>query len=296
MGNNASKGAGQTKETNSKLEPAQQEQIEQLAQWMAGKTTILVGGAGMSTDAGIPDYRGKGNTEVPSVDYDQFVSDPVWQRWVWLRNQQTWQTVRALEPTDGHRAVARLQKAGLINAVATQNVDGLDMKAGCDPVYELHGSFARVECVSCGNISSRESLHQRLDSANPHLEYDLDPAHVAILATADRAAAEACEFVTLPCEICGGLLKPAVVFFGQMLPEDAMSASYQAAREADVVLVVGSSLAVLTGLYVAHEAFSRGARLAVINRGPTAVDRQADLRIEGGSSQGLTALADLLLA
>lgn len=265
------------------------------AQLMDGKKTIVVAGAGMSTDSGIPDYRGKGSTDIPTVDYDQFMSDPVWQRWVWYRNQQTWRTVDGLEPTDGHKAVAAMEKAGLINCIATQNVDGLDETAGCRNIQLLHGTFRTVTCTRCGEVFSREVIDKQLRKLNPDMEYDNDPAHVAILATADRAAAEKCEFVTAPCPTCGGIIKPSVVFFGEMLPGEAMEQSFDAARKADVALVVGTSLAVMTGLYVAREAWATGSKVIIINRGPTAADSIADIRIEGGASEALTAIADELL-
>lgn len=276
------------------LETETKAQLETLAQWMEGRKTVLVTGAGMSTDTGIPDYRGKGNTEIPSVEYDQFVTDPVWQRWVWARNHQTWKTMLRLEPAPAHFAESRLETAGLLSAIATQNVDGLDLKAGCREVYELHGSFTKVECVDCGRVSSRAELDERLTQANPDYPLDLDPAHVAILAVADREAAEACDFNTVPCEACGGLLKPAVVFFGQMLPAEVMSRAYAAAARSDVVLVVGSSLAVGTASYVMQAGMGNGARLVIINRGPTFYDSRADLRIEGGASETLTYLSQLL--
>lgn len=269
-------------------------QLETLAGWMRGNKTVLVTGAGMSTDTGIPDYRGKGNTSIPSVEYDEFISDPVWQRWVWARNHQTWQTMLKLDPSPAHLAQARLEKAGLLTGIATQNVDGLDIKAGCKNVFEMHGTFLKVECVDCGSITDRAALHERLTAANPDYPLDLDPAHVAILAVADRQAADNCDFKTVPCEKCGGLLKPAVVFFGQMLPAQVMSQACQAAARSDVVLVVGSSLVVGTASYVMHAGLAAGAKLAIINRGRTMYDSQADLRIEGGASECLTRLADLL--
>ena len=276
------------------LETETKAQLETLAQWMEGRKTVLVTGAGMSTDTGIPDYRGKGNTEIPSVEYDQFVTDPVWQRWVWARNHQTWKTMLRLEPAPAHFAESRLEAAGLLSAIATQNVDGLDLKAGCREVYELHGSFTKVECVDCGRVSSRAELDERLTQANPDYPLDLDPSHVAILAVADREAAEACDFNTVPCGACGGLLKPAVVFFGQMLPAEVMSRAYAAAARSDVVLVVGSSLAVGTASYVMQAGMGNGARLVIINRGPTFYDSRADLRIEGGASETLTYLSQLV--
>ena len=270
------------------------EGAEAAAELMRGKRTIAITGAGLSTDAGLPDYRGKGSTDVPSVDYDQFVCDPVWQRWVWQRNQETWKAVASLKPTAGHLAITRMQHAGLITAVATQNVDDLHTRAEAQNVFELHGNFRSVQCVDCGAISERTRLDERLREVNPDVRDDPDPAHVAILATADRAGAEASKFVTVPCERCGGLLKPAVVFFGESLPGKAMDESFAYAAAADVALVVGTSLAVLTGLWVVRQAWGNNAKLIVINRGPTAIDNYADVRIEAGASETLAALADKL--
>ena len=123
-----------------------------VADLMAGKKTIVVAGAGMSTDAGIPDYRGTGSSGMPTVDMDQFLGELYWQKWVWRRNQETWKTVARLQPTPGHRALARLEEAGLINCIATQNVDGLDRKAGCKNVQLLHGSFEEVQCLGLSLI------------------------------------------------------------------------------------------------------------------------------------------------
>lgn len=265
-----------------------------LADMMAGRVTVVITGAGISTDAGLPDYRGQGTTEIPTVDYDQFVSDPVWQRWVWQRNQETWRCAQALQPTPGHVALARMEAAGLVNGIATQNVNGLHQKAGSRTVYELHGSYARVVCTRCGAVMSRESIDKELRRLNPTVVDDPDPAHVAILALAERDKAEQSTFIPAPCPQCGGLLKPGVVAFGEMLPQAEMSASYALARDADVCLIVGTSLAVLTGLYVAYESFQKGADVAIINRGPTAADSHADLRIEGGASEVLSRTADLL--
>lgn len=272
-------------------------QLDELASLMKGKKTVVIAGAGLSTDAGIPDYRGTGSGDRPSVEFDDFVADPVWQRWVWMRNQQTWRTMETLSPTPGHQALAQLEKAGLVSAVATQNVDGLDARAGIQNLYELHGSFNRVRCLKCGQYFSRDVVDKELRRLNPDLKPDLDPKHVAILAEADRAAAEADakDFVLAPCTICGGLLKPDVIFFGEQLPMDAMENSFAAAAAADVVLTVGSSLMVMTGMMVLREGAMRGAKVAIINRGRCQGDPFADVRIEGGASEALTGLAERLV-
>lgn len=262
---------------------------------MAGRRTLAVTGAGISTDSGIPDYRGTGSTPTEPVDLDRFVSDPVWYRWVWARNHATWRLLDGLEPTPGHRALARLEAAGLVTGVATQNVDRLHSLAGQRTVWELHGAYDRVVCLECGRLVPHAEVDERLRATNPDYPIETDPQKVAITPEADRAAAEACVFEPPVCESCGGMLKPDIVFFGESLPP-AMDGAMEAAKECDVVLVAGTSLAVLTGLWVVRQAMARGAELVVVNRGRTAVDEIAGLRIEGGTSKVLGAVADALLA
>ena len=268
------------------------EAAEALAELMRGKKTIAITGAGISTDSGLPDYRGQGTTEKPSIEYDMFVDDPVWQRWVWQRNHETWRVFNSLEPSPGHKAIARLEKAGLISGVATQNIDGLHTKAGTNNVWKLHGSFAHARCLACERVIPREEYATELDELNPGWpQYDRDPA---VLATADREDAEASNFKVAPCSACGGLMKPAVVFFGEGLPGDVMDTAMSAATDADVALVVGSSLVVNTGMWITRQAWATGSPIAIVNYGPTAADGIVDLRIDAGASETLEALATML--
>lgn len=271
------------------------EVVDALAGLMRGRRTLAVTGAGISTDSGIPDYRGVGTTPVSPVDLDQFVSDPVWYRWVWARNHATWRLLEPLAPAPGHLALARLEEAGALTGVATQNVDRLHSRAGQRTVWELHGRYDEVVCLQCGRVVPRAEVDARLTTLNPDYPRETDPARIAITPEADRAAAEACEFRTVDCEACGGLLKPSIVFFGEGLPP-ALEEAMEAAKDCEVVLVAGTSLAVLTGLWVVRQAVARGAALVVINRGPTAVDEIADIRVEGGTSEVLAPLAEALAA
>lgn len=267
------------------------EAADALAQVMRGKRTLAITGAGVSTDSGLPDYRGQGTTEKPNITFDMFVSDPVWQRWVWQRNHETWRQFQALQPSGAHTALARLETTDLIE-IATQNIDRLHTKAGSKRVWELHGSFDRVRCLDCGARFPRADYAADLEALNPGWpQYDRDPA---VLATADRLAAEASTFKIAPCPSCGGLVKPAVVFFNESLPGDAMDAAMDAARHCDVALVAGSSLVVSTGMWIVRQAYAAGATLAIINYGPTAADSVAHIRIDCGVSPTLLALADLL--
>lgn len=263
-----------------------------LAEMIRGKSVVAITGAGISTDAGLPDYRGTGGGEKPSIDIDMFLADPRWQRWVWQRNQETWRAAAALTPTLGHEVLARWEAAGMLTGVATQNVDGLHTKAGSQRVAEMHGSFLNVVCLHCDEVFAREEIDPIVRSLNPGVIDDPDPANVAILAAAEPRAASRSQFTVPPCPECGGLLKPGVVFFGEGVA--AVDTALDYAREADVALVVGTSLMVLTGMWVVREAWATGSELAVINRGPTQADGFADLRIEGGASEVLTAVAERL--
>lgn len=286
----------QRQPTPSSPRPSAVEQAgaQALTELLRGRRTLAVTGAGLSTDAGIPDYRGVGTTPTSPVSYSQFTADPLWYRWVWARNHATWRLLDPLAPTPGHRALAALEEAGLLTGVATQNVDRLHARAGQATVWELHGAYDRVVCLGCGALSSRARLDERLTAANPGYPRETEPRRVEITPEADPVAAAACGFTALYCEDCGGLLKPDIVFFGEGLPP-AMDLAMEAAGGCDVVLVAGTSLAVLTGLWIVRQAVAQGARLAVVNRGPTAVDEAADLRVEGGTSQVLATTARLLL-
>ncbi|MDO5728593.1 MAG: Sir2 family NAD-dependent protein deacetylase [Actinomycetaceae bacterium] len=272
----------------------QDEAVVALADLMRNRVTAVVAGAGMSTDSGLPDYRGTGSSGNPTVDFDLFMSHEKWRRWVWQRNQETWKAVASLTPTPGHRAVAAMQEAGIVNGIATQNVDGLDRKAGIADPALLHGTFDLVDCIQCGTQFDRVEVDAWMRERNPTVHDDADPTHVAILAHVDEDAADASTFDPAPCPRCGGILKPNVVFFGEALPAQAMDLAFRYAREADVVLVVGSSLVVGTGLWVVHEGMQHHAQIAVVNRGPTQVDAYCNLRIEGGASQILVGVARLL--
>lgn len=270
--------------------------LDELVEVCRGKRLAALTGAGVSTDAGLPDYRGTGSSGMPTVDIDLFLSDPMWQRWVWQRNQETWRALEDLPPTPAHRALADLEAAGLLSGVATQNVDGLHQRAGSRRVAEMHGSFLLVDCLGCGRTFPRRWLDTELRAANPWIRDDPDPAHVAILAGVDEQGARASRLTLVPCPECGGVLKPDVVFFGESLPEKAMADAMDMASHCEVLLVVGTSAKVSTAMWVALEAARSGAQLVVVNRGPCDLDRLGTLalRIDGGAGDYLPALARAL--
>ncbi|MGO1460286.1 MAG: Sir2 family NAD-dependent protein deacetylase [Flaviflexus sp.] len=266
--------------------------LTDLAGLLSDGDVVVVSGAGLSTDSGLPDYRGSGGSEKPSVDYDMFVGLDMWQRWVWQRNQESWKALDTLPPTIGHRILADWERRGIVTGTATQNIDGMHFKAGSKKVAEMHGSFTRVTCIDCNQVTPRSDLDPRLRELNPLTVDDPNPANAAILAEADRASAEKSTFVPAPCANCGGILKPDIVFFGEGV--QAIDQAFDYAREAKTILVLGSSLLVMTGMWVVTQGLSSGANLAIINRGPTQADRYADIRIDADISESLKALDGLL--
>ena len=227
-------------------------------------------GAGISTESGIPDYRGPGGVwerNAPPTLSD-FRENPETRRRYWEERRERYPMLRDTQPNAGHHALARLQRAGRLMYVITQNIDGLHQKAGSDPArtIELHGTAHRVRCLDCGASWPAEAIQARL-------------------------AIEA-----LPaCEVCGGMLRAATVLFGEALPQTALRRAFVAAQSSDLMLVVGSSLVVQPAARVPEIAVSAGARLVIINNEPTPLDDLADVLVRESAGAVLRALADALL-
>jgi len=254
----------------------------------------VLSGAGISTESGIPDYRGVDRTGPPPspVTYQQFVRDEHIRRRYWARSVVGWPAMRSREPNAGHVAVARLERGGHVAGVITQNVDGLHVAAGSRNVIELHGSLARVACLSCGTRESRADVQARLESLNPgHVGRS-----VTMLPDGDAAIPDEWvkEFVVAACTVCGGVLKTDVVFFGENVPGDRVAAAAAMLEDASAVLVLGSSLEARSGLRLVMAAVEQGKPVAVVNRGPTRADGVATLRIEARLGEVLPALAAAL--
>ncbi|MPV37043.1 Sir2 family NAD-dependent protein deacetylase [Georgenia subflava] len=268
--------------------------VAEVADLLRGRRTVALTGAGLSTEAGLPDYRGSGVPEREPISYQQFVGAEHWRRYCWARNQAGWSLLERLAPTAGHRALAELEAGGLVGGVITQNVDRLHTRAGSRRVHELHGAYDRVVCLDCGDRSSRAELDARLRSLNPGLVAVASLAEVEVLPAADESRAIVCTFETAPCDRCGGTLKPDVVFFGELLPADEMERSFALVEESDVLLVAGTSLAVQTGMWMVQEALDLGRDVVVVNHGPTAADRHATVRVTGGTGEVLGGVAERL--
>ncbi len=266
--------------------------------------TLVLTGAGMSTDSGIPDYRGPdGKRRVTPMQHGEFVGSSEARQRYWARSYVGWQRFSRAEPNAAHAAVADLQARGVLGSVITQNVDGLHQAAGSRKVTELHGSLAEVVCLTCDHRSDRDLLQARMAEANPGFEQRVegeapDASRVSSQIRPDGDIVLADDAVTgfhLPrCLVCGAdTLKPDVVFFGGSVPRDRVDSCYALTDAAPALLVLGSSLAVMSGLRFVRHAAKRGIPVVAVTRGPTRGDDLMSLRLDASLAP---TLAELLRA
>ena len=251
-----------------------------------GRTLAVLTGAGVSTDSGIPDYRGPDSPPRAPMTYQEFVSGPAAQRRYWARAHVGWGHMSAAHPNDGHRVLRRMEQAGRTRGLITQNVDGLHEAAGQQNLITLHGRISDVICLDCGTRSSRADLHARLERLNPgyaEREVEIAPDGDAVIDDVDS-------FVVAACEVCGGVLKPDVVFFGENVPRERVRAATTMVEESEALLVVGSSLQVMSGLRFARQVAKADKPLVIVNRGDTRGDDLATVKIDGGVAESLAAL------
>jgi NAD-dependent SIR2 family protein deacetylase len=260
---------------------------------LAGRPLVALTGAGLSTDSGIPDYRGPGSPRRTPMTYQEFLSGPPAQRRYWARSHVGWTRIGEAAPNDGHRALAALERTGPLRGLITQNVDGLHAAAGSRALIDLHGRIADVICTACGRTSPRAALQRRLAAANPGF-VETAGAAVETAPDGDAELAATDGFRLVACLGCGGLLKPDVVFFGENVPRDRVTRAYAMVDDAGALLVAGSSLTVMSGLRFVRHARRRGIPVVIVNRGTTRGDELADVKIDAGCSEILTALAAAL--
>ncbi|SEL66352.1 Sir2 family NAD-dependent protein deacetylase [Rhodococcus maanshanensis] len=273
------------------LETPASEDSARLADLVSGRRVVALTGAGMSTDSGIPDYRGPDSPPRTPMTFQQFMGDAAFRRHYWARNHLGWRHMDASRPNAGHRALAGLERAGVVGGVLTQNVDLLHTKAGSRRVIDLHGSYAQVRCMGCEALISRFTLAQRLDAANPGFAESVSAATgVEIAPDADAVIEETAHFVMVDCEHCGGILKPDIVYFGESVPKPRVEAAFAMVAECELLLVLGSSLTVMSGLRFVRRAAKDDIPVVIVNRGPTRGDEFATLKLDAGCSEVLTAL------
>jgi NAD-dependent SIR2 family protein deacetylase len=259
-----------------------------LATFLANSRRLVVlTGAGCSTESGIPDYRSPGGawTRHKPIYFSAFVRSEEVRRFYWARSYRGWPRFESARPNDAHRALAELEVRGGVHQLITQNVDDLHQEAGSRAVVQLHGRNRVVVCLDCGGEIPRADMQERLAELNaewlrsaPLLngeEADFAPDGDAALARELVGG-----FRVPECHRCGGVLKPAVVFFGESVPPDKVTYAMRRVDEADALLVVGSSLTVWSGFRFAKRAAERGIPIAIVNIGPTRADELATLKIE----------------
>jgi NAD-dependent SIR2 family protein deacetylase len=262
-----------------------------LAGVVAAGGVLVLSGAGLSTESGIPDYRGPTGLALRAtpMTYQTFTGSAAARRRYWARSHLGWRRVARAAPNHGHYAVAELGRRGLLAGIITQNVDGLHQAAGSPEVTELHGSLYRVVCLSCGLRTTRADLERRLEAANPGWDAapatTINPDGDAVL---DAKAAES--FQVVGCSACQGVLKPDVVFFGENVPPQRAQTCYAMVEAARALVVLGSSLTVMSGLrYVRHAAKLR-LPVVIVNQGPTRGDQYATAILDAPLGDALTAL------
>lgn len=277
--------------TNLVAEALAGEQLEEAIDLMRGARVAVLTGAGVSTDSGIPDYRGEGAPRRNPMTFQTFLaSEPARKRY-WAGSHLGWRRFGSAQPNAGHLALARLERSGAVTGLVTQNVDGLHRRAGSAHVVELHGTMDRVVCLTCGQYYARQAIAERLEQLNPQLDLDqaIRPAPDGDVDVDDVDAMQ------IPvCTVCGGILKPDVVFFGEFVPGETFETAASIIAGADVLLVAGSSLVVNSGIRLIEQARRRKLPIVVVNRGVTKGDGRAAVKLDAGTSQTLAAMADAL--
>ena len=256
--------------------------LPELTGLLADGGAVVLSGAGLSTDSGIPDYRGATGSlrRHTPMTWQTFTRDPRGRHRYWARSFVGWRQIADARPNDGHRAVAALQRAGAVTDVITQNVDGLHQAGGAVDVVELHGGLDRTVCLACGDVASRAGLDERLRAANPGFRPD---ATDEVNPDGDVELPEEVldGFVMVDCLACGGgPLKPDVVFFGETVPRDRVDACFALVDGARSLVVLGSSLTVMSGYRFVLHAAKRGIPVAIVTVGPTRGDDKADVRVD----------------
>ncbi|GAB3072233.1 NAD-dependent protein deacetylase [Intrasporangium mesophilum] len=272
-------------------EPVDLGTFDDLVDLVSGGGVLVLSGAGLSTESGIPDYRGPdGTRRVQPMTFGEFKGSSEARRRYWARSYIGWQRFKAAEPNDGHRVVTDLQRAGYVGPVITQNVDGLHQAAGARDVVELHGSLERAVCLICGEITTRLGLHERMTEANPGFMARFSEAAARVgsqwgeqvrpdgdIVLADELVDS---FHTPRCLVCGNdTVKPDVVFFGESVPKALVDRCFRLVDDAGAVLVLGSSLSVMSGYRFVRHAHQRGIPVAIVTRSATRGDAQATTRV-----------------
>ncbi len=248
-----------------------EDKIRQIAEWIVDANNVVVFvGAGMSTESGIPDFRSPGGVwdkyDPEDFYFQNFVSKKGAREKYWQMATEMYESMKDALPNAGHLAVAELEKLGKLDCLITQNIDGLHFKAGNseEKVLELHGTAMHVTCLSCHKRYERDEVQERISKG------DSAPC----------------------CDLCGGLLKPATISFGQSMPEQETREAYRRSEGCDLFIVIGSSLVVQPAAHMPVVAKRAGAKLVIVNRDDTACDDIADVIVHGPAGQIMAAILE----
>lgn len=259
---------------------------------LAAGGVVALTGAGISTDSGIPDYRGPTGAALrrhAPMTYLEFRRDPEARHRYWARSHAGWPLMRRARPNAGHRALAELERRGLVDGVITQNVDGLHGAAGSSRVIDLHGRLDRVVCLDCGVVVDRSEVEDALVRLNG--DWRPSPVEHNPDGDVELTEEEIRAFRMVSCAICGGVLKPDVVYFGENVPRPRVSESFAWVDQARALMVLGSSLHVFSGRRFVQRASEAGIPIVIVNQGPTRADDLAAIRMDASLSEFLTQLA-----
>jgi NAD-dependent SIR2 family protein deacetylase len=265
-----------------------------LVDLVRSRTVTVLSGAGVSTESGIPDYRGPETQETDHapIRYGEFVESERIRRHYWARSAVGWPTFDAATPNPGHAALAALERSGVVNGLITQNVDRLHQEAGSDRVVELHGALADVTCLTCGALTDRREVQERLRSLNP--SWSRRASALAPDGDAEIPWSATRDYTVPACRGCGGILKPNVVFFGENANPARVDAAWSLLEAADALLVVGSSLSVYSGFRFVRGAKQNDQPIGIVNLGSTRGTPLSTVHVEARTGQVLPALAESL--
>lgn len=265
--------------------------IARAVEALSCRRIAVLTGAGVSTDSGIPDYRGQGAPVRTPMTAQQFLADEAARRRYWVGSHLGWRAFSAAEPNRGHDAIAALEARRIATGVITQNVDGLHVRAGSSRVVELHGTMRRVFCTHCGQVFDRRDIGARVERENPWIQV---PENIRLAPDGDVLPESTDGFVIPRCSVCDGMLKPDVVFFGEFIPVEKFREAEALVHGSDALLVAGSSLVVNSGIRLVERARRRRLPVVIVNRGTTRADGRASVKVEAGTSEVLAALAEAL--
>lgn len=276
------------------MQPLLDEVISAAADVLRGRSMTVLTGAGISTDSGIPDYRGAGAPVRVPMTIERFkTQDDADRRRYWVGGQLGWKQFNETQPNIAHTTLALWERLGLANGILTQNVDGLHFRAGSRRVIELHGTARRIVCMQCAQVFDRRSLSERIERENPGFGSDVA---IELGPDGDVTPASTEGFIVPTCTNCGGILRPDVVFFGEFIPADRFQRAERLLQRSDALLIAGSSLTVNSGVRFVERARKRGIPVVIVNRGATRMDHVATMTIDAGTADVLPALTTQLQA